>query len=304
NRDQLAFAPWDSLEKLDLILHSPNAVSWTVTLPEKLERAIFHTAVTFANSFPTDPDADGVTAIVTFSAGDTVLQSYGQELAADDFEWFQLEVPLTHYAGQTITIRLTSLPNENIQHDWLIFQHPTIDLVLDPSDDTHAETFAAQYPYPTPEAWDYIADIENWEKARITLTENRSPVWYFEFDAPAPTLTAPQSLDLCLKRYTHFYLKMAVPANPFLTTGYHHYASIFYELDNSGQWLPVIFPLWSDWQMHEYTFPIKLIDGRQQRLTGLRLQPMPSADPTPERNWFEIEDFRLLADPAKQNLEC
>ncbi|HLA43932.1 MAG TPA: hypothetical protein VJZ27_10875, partial [Aggregatilineales bacterium] len=296
DRSTIAQTLWDSVERLDLILHSPNNLTWTVTLPETLKEASFHTAVAIANVGEVDPDSgiDGVNVVVSISSSILILDVHEQSVEYDHYDWIPMDIPLTEYAGKTITIQLGSTPGDNFIHDWLVFRHPYIDLVYDPDSEpaSYAPIPPESYTLPQPGSNDYVADLQKWDTDNIDLSLSTPQEHSFEFEDGAPLLSLDEDLDLCIKHYSHFYLKMSTPENTIFTPGYVHEAVIFYEINHSGIWSPLLLPLWSDSEMHEYYYPIKLIGGRQQRLTGLRLQPMTDA-PREDANWFKIGDFRL-----------
>jgi hypothetical protein len=52
--------PWSSYKHLNLFLHTPNAISWTFTLPPNVKQADFHSAIAISESAPREPIADGV----------------------------------------------------------------------------------------------------------------------------------------------------------------------------------------------------------------------------------------------------
>ena len=71
---------WRDYRHLNLFLHTPNSISWTVSLPPNVERADFHSAIDISRSTPVDPSEDGVQCEVYLkpdgAADELKLESY------------------------------------------------------------------------------------------------------------------------------------------------------------------------------------------------------------------------------------
>lgn len=278
---------WRDYRHLNLLLHSPNAVTWTVSLPPNVEQADFHSAVAISQSAPVDPAADGVqfeTYLTREGEGERLI--FDQHLDADQHQWHPFSIPLSAYAGQTITLRLTSNAGDNVAGGWAMYRYPYIDLVVNPGKD--GDTAVSSKPFiPT------LSDAD----ARVDPTD--SNLWQISDMQPAATVTeeytmgrAPgmgyrRPLDLCLADYTHFYVRMAVQKD------FQVVLRISYEL-KGGVIQSLTIPVFPDGETHEYTYDLKLLELDQRaRLTGLLLSPFRTKGFTGE-SWLKIYDFRLI----------
>ena len=283
---------WRDYRHLNLFLHTPNAISWTVSLPPNVEQADFHSAIAISQSTPFDPVADGVRFEVYLKREGGVEESiFSQYLAPGQRQWQPFTIPLSAYAGQTVTIRLTSSAGGNVIQDWAMYRYPYIDLLLNQGKDV--DTAVSSKPFtPT------LTDAD----ARFDTTD--SNLWQTSNMQPAPTATtatdtwtigqAPRMeynrpLDLCVADYTHFYARLAALAN------YPIVLQITYKLKDEPEFVRwVTIPLFADGEMHEYTYDLKLLELNQQaRLTGIRLSPVRAIAFSGE-TWVKISDFRLI----------
>lgn len=286
---------WRDYRHLNLFLHTPNAISWTVSLPPNTEQADFHSAAAISQSAPFDPTADGIRFEVYLkAAGGAEELRFSQHLAPDQHKWHPFTIPLSAYAGQTITLRLTSSANGNVTGDWAMYRYPYIDLRLNPAKDV--ATTAASKPFiPALTAADTRFDIRDaklWQRSDMRLVQaeaGATDTWNLGSN---PRLEFDQSLDLCLADYTHFYVRLA--ASP---DNYPLALRILYKLGDESvfsRWVTI--PLFADGEMHEYTYDLKLLELDQGvHLTGLGLGPSHEGSPT-SKNWVKISDFRLIRD--------
>ncbi len=124
-------APISDYHRLNLFLHSPNAVTWTVNLPKDLKKAEFRSAVSISPSAPFEEGADGITfQVYVERPGTEPKLLYNHKVKAEDREWSEFRIPLEEFAGQTISLRLAASPGDNFIHDWGLFRFPHLEIEL------------------------------------------------------------------------------------------------------------------------------------------------------------------------------
>jgi MFS family permease len=295
---------WRDYRHLNLFLHTPNSISWTFSLPSNVERADFHSAIAISQSVPFDPTEDGVQFEVHIKPeGGADELAFGQYAAADQHQWQPFTIPLSAYAGQTVTLRLTSSGGANITGDWAMYRYPYIDLRLDPAKD--APAVPAKPFIPTLTAADVRFDITD---SNLWQTSNMLPMsaeiegvkaWTLNSD---PSMQFNRPLDLNLADYTHFYLRLAASPDNYPMT-----LQILYRLSDAPALARrITIPLFADGEMHEYTYDLKLLELDQRvRLTGIGLGPAREG-PFTGMSWMKISDFRLIrgSKPADQGAQA
>ncbi len=280
---------------LNLFLHTPNSISWRVSLPANVEQADFHSAVALSESAPIDPSLDGASFEVYVEAeGQSSQQVFQRHLAANQRDWQAFSIPLSVYAGRTIVLRLTSSGGQNNNGDWAMYRYPYIDVRVNPaksaSEDIPAKPFSIK-----PTAEDAHFDVTNpnqWQAPNMELlqaTAGTSSKWRLKQDA---SLAYKPAIDICLADYTHFYARLGVSSDVALRS-----LQIFYKLKGQPSVdaeQSVIIPLYAGGDLHEYTFDLKLLFlSKGAHLTGLRLAPISNSAPSRE-SWAEIADLRLI----------
>jgi hypothetical protein len=282
---------WRDYRHLNLFLHTPNAISWTVSLPPNVEQADFHSAIAISQTAPFDPVADGVRFEVYLKREGGVEESiFSQYLAPEQRQWQPFTIPLSAYAGQMVTLRLTSSAGGNVIQDWAMYRYPYIDLLLNPAKDV--DTAVSSKPFiPTLTDADARLDTTDsnlWQTSNMqpTTTAGATDTWTI---GQIPNMEYDRPLDLCLADYTHFYARLAAQG------GFPIALKISYKLKDAPVFVQrVTIPLFSDGEMHEYTYDLKLLELNQQaRLTGIRLSPFRPIAFTGE-SWVKISDFRLI----------
>jgi hypothetical protein len=305
-------APWSSYKHLNLFLHTPNTIEWTVSLPPNATRADFHSAIAVSASAPRDSSADGILFEVYLQPeGKNRQLALSEHSKPNQCVWQSFSIPLSVYAGKTITLELTSDGGENLTGDWAMYRYPHIDLILDPlvpiteSIVTQPSNTASllrahklsasdfQFGITEPSLW----QVENMEPAQ--LEDGRVNTWIVERD---PYLQFAQPLSVRLSDYTQMYVRMAL--SPDIK---RRALQIYYSLDSETtlrERQSLTIPLLADGQVHEYTYDLKLLELDQSSfLTGIRLDPVYEAAPS-GTNWVQILDFRLIrrADNAESLL--
>lgn len=283
---------------LNLFLHSPNTLSWRVSLPGNVKQADFHSAVAISKYAPVTPSSDGVTFEVSVEVeGQSDLAEqpvFQQHLAARQHSWQPFTIPLTAYAGRTIVLRLTSKGGANIEGDWAMFRYPYIDVTLNPAppsaEDMPGKPFRVQ-PSADDTRFD-ATDVSLWQASKMQLEQTEAGVASTWKVSREGSLEYKPALNLCLADYTHFYVRLAVSPDVQPRA-----LLISYKLDGQPAFSPaqaVKIPLFGDGEMHEYTFDLKLLFiNKGTSLTGLRLDPISDGIALAESR-AEIADFRLL----------
>ncbi|HEX9003653.1 MAG TPA: hypothetical protein VGB07_27335 [Blastocatellia bacterium] len=284
---------------LNLFLHSPNAITWRVSLPASVEQADFYSAVTLSRW---SASTDGVSFEVYLTVeGEPEKLVFQRTLSPSQQTWQPFSIPLSAYAGRTIELRLTSSGGENggknVDGDWAMYRYPYIDVTLDSSGPSAND--APGKPFVIKPAADDaqfgVADASLWRASNMQLIQTApgsAQTWKVNQNA---SLEYIPDLNFCLADYTHFYVRLAVSpgADP-------RSLQIFYKVNHQSAAREVKIPLLADGEMHEYTFDLKsLFLNKQEHLTGLRLAPLFDAALIGEIR-VEIADFRLIRrDPPK-----
>lgn len=284
---------WRDYRHLNLFLHTPNSISWTVSLPPNVEQADFYSAIAISQSTPFDPTEDGVQCEVYLKPeGATDELKFTQNLTAKQHEWQPFKIPLSDYAGQTITLRLTSSGKGNVTGDWAMYRYPYIDLRLNPANDVpeavNGKPFVPSLS-PTDASFDMTDDntwlIANLNPSALEIGSTRT--WFID---PNPSLQIRRPLDLRLADYTHFYIRLAASSDNYPMT-----LEILYRISDAPLLeQSITIPLFADGEVHEYTYDLKLLEFDQKlRLTGLGLRPAREGLFT-GKSWIKILDFRLI----------
>ena len=111
-----------------LFTHPPNSISFQIDLPD--EPTTFHSRIAMAPE-SWEWGGDGVTFVVSVEVkGALPTTLLRQHIGNDavDRDWHMVDVPLTDYAGQTITLTLLSEPgpNNDSTGDWAGWETPRI----------------------------------------------------------------------------------------------------------------------------------------------------------------------------------
>jgi hypothetical protein len=282
---------WRDYRHLNLFLHTPNSISWTVSLPPNLQRADFHSAIAISQSVPVDPSEDGVEFEVHIEPeGGQDELAFTQHAAPDQHVWRPFAIPLTAYAGQTITIRLTSSPGGNITGDWAMYCYPYIDLQLDTTRDAGNTVYKSFAPTPTEADTRFdIANSSLWQTSNLQElpAESGTRAWTLNSN---PAMRFNPALDLRLADYSHFYIRVAASPDNYPMT-----LQIQFSLSDDPLLLrSITMPLYADGAMHEYTYDLKLLELDQRvRLVGIGLHPTREG-PFTGQSWMKISDFRLI----------
>lgn len=127
--------PWYHYRRLNLLMPCGDSISWTVAIPAGVKRAELRTSATFdgteskvqnsANNERRTPVTFTV-SVKTPAEAEHMLYSY--TTSQNKHSWHDFSVPLTSYAGQRITIRLSSKARAGSTLAAAVFQHPVIEI--------------------------------------------------------------------------------------------------------------------------------------------------------------------------------
>ncbi|KGF72878.1 hypothetical protein DO97_03985 [Neosynechococcus sphagnicola sy1] len=290
--------PFSDYRHLNLVLPTPSAITWTISLPENLEAAKFQTAIALGTAPMASPQP--LTATIELE-GSNPSQSFhiSQRLRAEPAHWYPVQFSLKQYRGQTITLRLSSQGDRGTP---VVYRHPSIDLTIGPSDAWGLDAATEIQPtnterspqLPQPSNQDFPWDIHNaalWKVSGMTVVPGTGiPSWQVTADTPSLTFQPP--LNICLANYSHFLVQLAADSN-FSPRA----LQLYYQLNGESNFSDshaLQIPLLSDSQMHTYTYDLKLLELHpSDRLTGFRLHPIARATAT-GNNRVAIADLRLI----------
>lgn len=293
---------WDDFRHLNLFLHSPNAIHWTISLPLNVTRADFHSGAALSSSVDSGVEGDGVRFEVFVKAGDGSRQSvYSRVMTPDETAWEPFIVPLQAYAGQTITLTLTSDMLGNVAYDWAMYQYPYIDVYFDTTRGSTAAALDLNRLLPPLSDADYQFDLADWNRINLRPGSGAN-TWEPDEQANNPSLPAVvyDTMEICLSDYDYFYFRMG--ENSDSSEGV--YLELNYLMDQPSGWteaaldetLPTLnypvfrLPFVRDGEIHEYYYPVRLLELDDPAvLRGIRLVPVSGGS-----SRVTIEDFRLI----------
>ena len=284
---------------LDLLVHAPNSVAWTVTLPRATRRADFCSAVAFAAGTPTRPPADGATTeVVVEPRRQRPYVAFSWRLVPGQTRWKPFCIPLGEQAGKSITLSLRSLPGPTSAFDHVVFRHPRIEIELGaetaPSDEpATAPSNTDLSPFsPGPGSADAVFAID---AAHWRVGGERSPgfvpAWagvagaYFEW--------TPR-LDLALDDYSSLWVRGVPPdSSRMLRIQWEVMLPTGQRVD-----LEIPIPYLGDDRPHAYSYDLRLLElPRGCRLSAMRIRRAEGGKP-----WAGLEELRLLKPPLHEQV--
>lgn len=294
--------PFSDYHHLNAYLHSPNSISWKVSLPINLVEATLHSAVGISPSASADAQADGVLFQVAIqSEGGEEKEYFSLPLSSKDGQWRPFEIPLTPFSGQTITIRFGSDPLGNNLGDYAMYRYPYIDIQLNPKESLPVPppvikpsntdlSPLLRYPGDDKVSWN-VANPDFWTIHGMQLKHleiGASSTWLVQKD---PSMEFKLPLQVCLGDYSHFYVSLVVSEDiP------QKMLQIFYKLNGQPEFdetRSVKIPLLLDGRPHTYTYDLKLLGlAPNDKLTGLRVDPVVEGSGR-GRNEVELRDIGL-----------
>lgn len=288
--------PFAHYKHLNLFLPTPNAIDWTVTLPPNATRLTFNSAIALSLASPEVGDVNFEILILRPDA--TISDTHRWALPEDHPQrWQPIQLSLDHYAGQTITLRLTSRTASGVSA-WALYRYPTLTVDLDPlrsmdlashTQPANTDLFPAR-PVFTPQDFLFnVTDLVPEQAAHLAAATRAEGDWG---GLTEPLLVTATPIDLCLANYSHVAVRLAAaPA------GNPRYFQLYFRFDGEVDFSEahsVQIPLLADGESHVYTYPLKLLElARSTRLTGLSLQPVPGTA-APDLNSVWLEEARLI----------
>jgi hypothetical protein len=288
---------WNDYKHLDLLLPAPDSISWSVDLPEQLVSAKLVTAIGINGRFPvTDTGTSkAVTFTISIRSGTKEQVLFEKTILPQPHGWTPVNLSLTPYAGQHITLKFKTSGAEDETGNWTMYQFPHIDLQVNFSHPT--QSLPIRYvPDNTELANEPIAD-------QITRSVNLNPdptlligtnaiqfkinpsAWKIGVN-PAFQLLLPR--NVCLPAFSDFTISLAVA--PEVTP---RYLSVVFYLDN-GKSISLDIPLLSDGGVHTYTYPLRLIEfNAGDRIVSAKLT---LANPNPGPYLVQFGKIELIND--------
>ena len=290
---------WADDRHLNLFLHAPNAIAWVIDLPPDLLSAVFKTAVAVDKAAPVEQNADGFEFQVYLQPeGEPRRQVFAQYVAPGLYRWQQVSLPLTEFAGKSLSLVLTSNGRSNLSGDRVMLRYPRIDLSLATQDlpvtrpeitPSNTELYTG---FPGFGAGDFRLDAyapDIWRVSGVHPAPDGSRAWVID---QAPIFELRNPVDLCLKDYSHFYMRLLASQDisPLAVRVYYKLGDQTDFTIERSFWIPLL----ADEQMHTYLYAIKLLDiPAGTHLTGLRLVPGVRGKPEMESK-VEIAEIGFL----------
>ncbi|HUK89712.1 MAG TPA: hypothetical protein VLZ81_04870, partial [Blastocatellia bacterium] len=285
---------------LNIFLHSPNWVSWKVTLPAHLKSAELASAVTIAQAGPRHSSADGVTATVFVQAeGESERLIFSEHLDPQTRAWSSFSAQLLEYAGKTITIRLGSDPGANTIDDWTLYRYPRIDLLTAGNSDAPGKAggppiqpsntdLSPDLPAVTPN--DSIIPLEQLTATALegASAESGARAWNVTGAGAALEYAAPT--PMAIANYTYFMIRISSTES-----SQPRAIRVTYSVPGESGFSPgrsFAIPLLIDHGLHTYSYDLRLLPEPNKSIAGLRIEPIDS--PGPEGNVLKITDVRLI----------
>lgn len=279
---------WYDYHHLNLYLRAGNVLSWTVHFPVSLRRADLVTAVSREG-----PKGQRAATIVVQPANGIGGETVRPRLRTSG--WQSVNMPLTRFAGQTVTIRL--VPSAAGPPSWFVFRYPVIDVSIGAGGTGQAEAAAGPTPVPTRRDYRlYPGNRRAWRSLDMRQIQAApNPSW---IAGAEPALIFRQQLNVCLSRYRYLYIREAAAR-----ALYPRAVQVVYRLrhetgfdDNRG----ISIPLYPDGATHTYTYDLRLLElPPDAHLTVLAIYPVGTAPrvDAPVRQsakHVSITDFRFI----------
>ncbi|MGI8824313.1 MAG: hypothetical protein ACR2JC_01470 [Chloroflexota bacterium] len=227
---------------LNLIVPLHDFVTWSVALPSKLTAASFQSAVASIDPTGTPTRRQAAEIDIRVKGGRAAwMPLFRHVMSSGDSAWRNVSVPLTAYAGKTITLRLASKGGS--EADVTAYRYPDINVSLDPSD--HVAPEAATQP---------------------VLTTSRD-LHFSTSEAESPT----RGINVCLDDYSHLSLRATI--SPLVQEPVMTLQLAVQHRDGTGQSLTELIPFVNDGLRRTYTYDFKLLEQPvDSRLGSLALQ--------------------------------
>ena len=286
---------------LNLFFYGPDEVDWTITLPNNLTKAEFHSAVLLSKG-PQNTGPDGTIFQIKLFEGSQDGKTVFLETVSNNTgnDWIPFTVPLERYKGKTITLKLSANSVISRGQSRGLFRYPYVDV----SQEESPPISSSEKPDILPENTDLSPSVPKLSPADVVLNLQDLNEWNIK-NAEAspsdqtngilnvigqnPSLEYKFPLDLNLADYTHLSFQMSAPTeiSPRRTR-------ILFKLNNQPAPLEIWIPLLKDGNLHRYTYDLKVL-GLPARtiLNGISIEP--ASGPTLQgQHRIEISDLRFL----------
>ncbi len=285
--------PYDDVRPLNLFLHSPNWVEWSVQIPAAAQEAELRSAVAISPSAPEDSKADGMLFQVWIAeeAGAPKLY-FSRLLGPPDREWVPFKLSLAPWRGKKIKIRLGSDPLANWGQDWGMWRFPEIRWIQEVPSNIGLET-------AKPANTDLAGNIPPASAGDFLFPAPLPKYWSQRNQSKGyPTYSYRPDVDLCLGEYGKILLKVAVPSRI-----YPRAARLTLQLEGESAFVREIdIPLLADGSVHEYSYDLALLElNPGVRLQGLEWRPI-VWDKAIAGQSIAFEGIRLVSD--KEGAAC
>ncbi|MFO1463160.1 MAG: hypothetical protein U1F66_05240 [bacterium] len=271
---------WDDFRRLDLFLHSPNSVEWTLTIPENLRHAFFDSAVRISPDAPKSNLSDGLVAkILLIREGEEPVELFKRKFGPRERSWVPVRASLLPYAGTEVKIVFQSDALKNPIHDWLTFRSPSLELELEganipsgnrslsPENTELGESFSG------PQEGDLLLPIDQarfWRSQGGRLSVDAGAV-ELETLGKDQSMVFERELEADSGRFSKVYFKIAMDPRLSLRA-----AKVQVDFQNRTRFSKeFLVPLLQDGNEHQYTFDFKLLDlVPEDRVVGIRFLPL------------------------------
>ncbi|MDD2695459.1 MAG: hypothetical protein PHD58_06020 [Anaerolineales bacterium] len=300
--DRVTF--WQDYHHLNLLLPTPNRVSWTVSLPQELQQAVFRSAVAMDRYAPASLEADGlVFEIYVKPEGEARHLAYSQRILPGRHGWQAIELPLNEYRGKTITLLMKSKGRSNFAGDLPVLRSPRIDLELGqtllaqiaPTAPANTELSVRTAALASGERLVLAQGPGDWVTSGVQVAQEAGERWMI---IESPRFEPRQPVDLCVGGYSHFYVWLAAskevsPRAVKISWEMYRLDEPFAYRNEAAIWIPLL----ADEGMHLYTYELKLLQPSQNtRLTRLELAPLIEGWVSGV-SWIEVGEAGFIANP-------
>jgi hypothetical protein len=202
---------------------------------------------------------------------------FSSSISPDQYRWEQISLPLTVFAGKSITLYLTSKGSGNPTTGRMMLQYPRIDLDLspaklepvlpevEPSNTDLSPGFAG-----VTRDYEVLANSPgSWKVSGVKEKPGEPGTWIID---QQPVFDLQEPLNLCLKDYSQFFVRMSASntLSPLALRVQYRFEEQTGFNDFQSFWIPLL----ADGNTHSYLYDLKLISAPAgARLAGLRLEP-------------------------------
>jgi hypothetical protein len=238
--------PWSDYRHLNLLMPCGDAITWKVSLPKGVTQAALH-----ASAIPARTDQETVpNAPITFMVhlkGEAEAEqlAYTFTTSLSKRSWHDFTVPLSPFAGQSVTIRLSSRQQLRSTGAAAVFRYPFIELELNKP--LPAIASSSTTPSNTDRSTDFVKVTDN------DLLLDAQPIT-LQNCGNGQLRSQPISLNDGLSAFSHFVIKLSADQSivPRVVT---------ITLTRQADSTPLSFqiPLLADSKAHSYSYDLKLL---------------------------------------------